>query len=81
MDFFAQSLTQDTLRNFPGPIMAIFDICPFLMAPGLFEYFSENRCLKKIKDILITVHLDLIFGFGIRWADDGATRWANFWGL
>ena len=25
-----------------GPIMAIFDICPFLTAPGLFEYFSEN---------------------------------------
>ena len=26
-----------------GPIMAIFDICPFLMAPGSFEYFSENQ--------------------------------------
>ena len=38
-----------------GPIMAIFDICPFLMAPGPFEYFSENGCFQKIKDILITV--------------------------
>ena len=38
--------------------MAIFDICPFLMAPGLFEYFSENECLQKIKDILVTVRHD-----------------------
>ena len=38
-----------------GPIMAIFDICPFLTAPGPFEYFSENGCFQKIKDISKTV--------------------------
>ena len=38
--------------------MANFDICPFLTASGLFEYFSENGCLQKTKDILITVHQD-----------------------
>ena len=36
--------------------MAIFDICPFEMAPGPFEYFSKNGCFQKIKDISITVH-------------------------
>ena len=35
--------------------MAIFDMCPFLTAPGPFEYFSENGCFQKIKDISITV--------------------------
>ena len=28
-----------------GPILVIFDICHFLMIPGLFEYFSEDGCL------------------------------------
>ena len=32
-----------------------FDICSFLMAAGPFEYFSENGCFQKIKDILIMV--------------------------
>ena len=36
--------------------MAIFDICQFLTAPGPFEYFSENGCFQKIKDISIAVH-------------------------
>ena len=35
--------------------MAIFDICPFLTAPGPFKYFSENGCLQKIKYISIMV--------------------------
>ena len=39
-----------------GSILAIFDICQFLMAPGPFEYFPENGCFQKIKDISITVH-------------------------
>ena len=31
-----------------GPIMAIFDICPFLTAPGPFEYFSsENGVISE----------------------------------
>ena len=34
-----------------GPIMAIFYIYPFMTAPGPFEYFSENGCFQKIKDI------------------------------
>ena len=38
-----------------GPIIGIFDICPFLMAPGSFEYFSEKGCFQKIKDISLTV--------------------------
>ena len=25
-----------------GPVMAIFEMCPFLRAPGPFEQFSEN---------------------------------------
>ena len=54
--------------------------CAFLTAPGLFEYFLENGCLQKIKDISITVHQDLIFGFDLRWADDRARRWDNFLG-
>ena len=35
--------------------MGIFVICPFLTALGPFEYFSENGCFHKIKDILINV--------------------------
>ena len=27
--------------------MAIFDICKFLTAPGLFEYFSENGVFSE----------------------------------
>ena len=34
-----------------GPIMAIFDICQFLTAPGPFEYFSEIGWFHKIKDL------------------------------
>ena len=55
LEFFCQIWTQDTLRHMSGPIMAIFDICLFLTAPGLFEYFSENGFFQKIKDISITV--------------------------
>ena len=55
--------------------MAIFDICPFLMVPGLFEYFSENGCLHKIKDISITLHWDHNIQFWYKvGADDGVTR-------
>ena len=39
--------------------MAIFEICPFLTAAGLFKVFSKNGCLQKMKDIMITVHGDL----------------------
>ena len=42
LDFFAQMLTQETLRHILGPILVIFEICQFLTIPGLFEYFSEN---------------------------------------
>ena len=37
LEFICQIWTQDTLRHILGPIMAIFEICPFLMTPGLFE--------------------------------------------
>ena len=56
MYFFCEIWTQDTLRHMSRPIMAIFDICPFLMAAVPFEYFLENGCLQKIKDISIMVH-------------------------
>ena len=56
---FPQIWIQDTLRHIPGPIMANFDICPFLTAPGQSEYFSENGCLQKIKDILKLLCWDL----------------------
>ena len=49
LDFFAQIWTQGTLRHIPGPILVIFEICQFLMIPGLFEYFSENGWSQKIK--------------------------------
>ena len=60
--------------------MAIFDIFPFFMAQGQFEYFSENGCLQKIKDISIMVHQDPHIQFGLREADDRARRLANFFG-
>ena len=47
--FFAQIWTQYTLRHMSGPIMAIFDICQFLMAQGPFEYFSEMGVFRKSK--------------------------------
>ena len=37
LEFICQIWTQDTLRHILGPIMAIFEICPFLTTPGLFE--------------------------------------------
>ena len=48
--------------------MANFYICAFLTAPGPFEYFSENGCFQKIKDISITVHRVLHIQF---WAKVG----------
>ena len=48
--------------------MAIFDICQFLTAPGLFEYFSENGCFQIIKDISIMVRRLLNIQF---WAKVG----------
>ena len=41
--------TQDTLRHMSGPIMAIFDICPFLTAPGPFEIFQKMGVFRKSK--------------------------------
>ena len=58
LEFFPQIWTQDTLRHIPGPIVTIFEICQFLMAPAPFENLSENGCLQKIKDISIMVHRD-----------------------
>ena len=40
--FWGQIWTQGTLRHILGPILVIFEICQFLMIPGLSEYFSEN---------------------------------------
>ena len=47
--YFGQIWIQGTLRHTLGPILVIFEICHFLMIPGLFEYFSENGCSQKIK--------------------------------
>ena len=49
LDFLGQIWTQGTLRQILGPILVIFEICHFLMIPGLFEYFSENGWSQKIK--------------------------------
>ena len=46
--------------------MAILDICLFLTALGLFEYFSENGCFQKIKDISITVRQLLNIQFWVK---------------
>ena len=35
--------------------MATYEICECFATPGLFGYFSKNKLLKKIKDILKTV--------------------------
>ena len=35
--FLAQIWTQGTLRHILGPILVIFEICQFLMIPGLFS--------------------------------------------
>ena len=48
LDFLAQIWTQGTLRHILGPILIIFEICQFLMIPGLFQYFSENGWSQKI---------------------------------
>ena len=49
LDFFGQIWTQRTLKHILGPILAIFEICHFLMIPGPFEYFPENVWSQKIK--------------------------------
>ena len=49
LNFFGQIWTQGTLRHILGPILVIFEICQFLMIPGLFEHFSENGWSQKIK--------------------------------
>ena len=49
LDFFGQIWTQGTLRYIQAPILVIFEMCHFLMIPGLFEYFSENGWSQKIK--------------------------------
>ena len=48
LDFFGQISTQGTLRHILGCILVIFEICPVLKIPGLFEYFSENGWSQKI---------------------------------
>ena len=53
LDFLGQIWTKGTLRDILGPIMVIFEICQFLMIPGLFEYFSENGWSHKIKVFLM----------------------------
>ena len=42
-------LVCEGLRHILRPILVIFEICHFLMIPGLFEYFSENECSQNIK--------------------------------
>ena len=73
-----------------GPILAIFEICPLLTAPGPFKWFSENGHLQKIEirkwvpsenleDILKMVgrypFLDLIWGWQMTRLQDRL-----FWG-
>ena len=53
LDFLGQISTQGTLRQILGPILVIFEMCHFLMIPGLFEYFSENGWSQKIKVFLM----------------------------
>ena len=53
LDFFGQIQTQATLRHILGPILVIFEICHFLVIPGLLDYFSENVWSQKIKVFLI----------------------------
>ena len=48
LDVFAQIGTKGTLRHILGPILVIFEICHFLVIPGLFKNFSENGWCQKI---------------------------------
>ena len=49
LDFLGHIWTQGTLRHMLGPTLVIFEICHFLVIPGLFEYFSENGWSQNIK--------------------------------
>ena len=65
LDFFGWIQTQMTLRHILGPILAIFELCYFLMIPGSFEYFSENGWSQKIAFYLEMdgPHLDIQIWF------------------
>ena len=43
------------LLYFLRAMLVIFEICHFLMIPGLFDYFSENECCQKIKVFLMNI--------------------------
>ena len=49
LEFLSQIWTQWTLKHILGPILVIFDICPFLTIPGLFGYFQKMGDLRKSK--------------------------------
>ena len=66
LDFFGQIWTQGTLRYILGSILVIFEICEFLMIPGLFEYFSENGWSQKIKVFLMKEQLLPPYWFSFR---------------
>ena len=66
LDFFGQIWTQGTLRHILGPILAIFEICQFLMIPGQLEYFSESGWSQKIKVFLMKEQLLPPYWFSFR---------------
>ena len=74
LEFFCQIWTQDTLRHILGPIMAIFEICQFLTAPGPFENFQKMGPFRKSKISRKRLADTCFLGFNMRWADDWATR-------
>ena len=75
LDFFSQIWTQGTLRHILGPILVIFEICYFLMIPGLFEYFSKNGWSQKTKVFSMKEQVLPPYQFSFRRA--GPKSWAN----
>ena len=76
LDFFAQIWPRGTLRHILGPILVIFEICQFLVNPGLFEYFSENGWSQKIKvfsmkEGLLAPLISLVLGGEVPRLNDG----------
>ena len=54
--------------------MAIFEICPFLMAPGLLSDFQKMGAFKKSKISRKWLAETPFSEIDMRWADDWVTR-------
>ena len=51
--FICQFWTQETIRHILVLNLVTFEIYHYMMVPGPFKYFSENRSFQKIKAFLM----------------------------